>query len=187
MSTRDQQLHDTARALPPESFKRYRRVLHQYLLRRLRHRTQDTADLTQEIFERFLRKRDRPSLVRNPLAYLYGIASHVVSETLEQEPQELVLFDSELAEGAADTEVTLQNDDVAREVNIRQDIIWALGKLPAAQRAALLLVERQGLSCKEAARLTGYSANTIKQYLSAARATMQELLEDYWSEERRRR
>lgn len=41
-------------------------------------------DLTQDIFERFLQIADTDA-VRNPQAYLYGIASHVVREALFRE------------------------------------------------------------------------------------------------------
>ena len=158
-------------------------MLHYYLLRRLRHRPEDTADLTQEIFERFLRKKDRPEMIRNPLAYLYGIASNVVAETIEQEPFQLVTFNSKLADHITKDATFAATDDFARQMGMREDIVEALGKLPEAQLTALLLVEGDGMSCKEAARATGYSANTIKQYLCHARATMKRLLEDYWSRE----
>jgi RNA polymerase sigma-70 factor (ECF subfamily) len=168
-------------ALTTEALKKYRAVLHGYVLRRLRHRPQDTADLTQEIFERFLRKKDRAEMIRNPLAYLYGIASHVVAETLEQEPQQLVTFNSTLADQVADSPLSADSADMARQLGMRADIVQALRKLPQAHLTALLLVEGDGLSCKEAARISGYSTNTIKQYLSTARATLKRLLEDYWS------
>lgn len=161
--------------------RRYSAVLHSYLLRRLRHRREDTADLTQEIFERFLRKRDQPELIRNPLAYLYGIASHVVAETIEQEPHRLVKYDSALADHVAQTAPDLQGTDLARQLGLRADILAALSKLPQAHLTALLLVEGDGLSCKEAARVTGYTPGTIKTYLMQARTTLKKLLEDYQS------
>jgi DNA-directed RNA polymerase specialized sigma24 family protein len=82
-----------ATSFAPATLLRYSRALHNYLLQRLRRGRDDTADLTQEIFERFLRKRDRPEVIRNPLAYLYGIASHVVAETIEQFPHRLLTYD----------------------------------------------------------------------------------------------
>lgn len=156
---------------------KYSDALHAYLLKRLRRPKQDAADLTQEIFERFLRKRDQPEVIRNPLAYLYGIASHVVAESFEQEPRQLVTYDSTLADKAA--EASLQTGDSAQQLELRKDLVQALALLPEAHLTALLLVEGDGLSCKEAARATGYSPNTIKNYLVHARATLKKLLEDY--------
>jgi RNA polymerase sigma factor (sigma-70 family) len=165
--------------LAPATLKKYSAALHSYLLHRLRRRREDTADLTQEIFERFLRKRDRPEVIRDPLAYLYGIASHVVAETIEQEPHKLVTYDSALADHVAQTHPELQAADFARQLGLRADILQALSKLPEAHLTALVLVEGDGLSCKEAARVTGYTPSTIKTYLMHARATLKELLEDY--------
>lgn len=168
----------SSRGLTAATLQRYSAALHSYLLHRLRRR-EDTADLTQEIFERFLRKRDRPEVIRSPLAYLYGIASHVVAETIAQEPHRLVTYDSTLAEEAAATQPDLQSTDPARQLGLRKDIVAALAKLPQAQLTALVLVEGEGLSCKEAARVTGYTPGTIKTYLLQARTTMKKLLEDY--------
>lgn len=152
------------------TLRRYSAALHAYLLKRLRRRREDMADLTQEIFERFLRKRDRPEVIRSPLSYLYGIASHVVAETIEQEPHRLIAYDSESEPQAS---------DFTPQLSMREDLIWALSKLPEPQLKALILVEGNGLSCKEAARLTGYTPNTIKTYLMHGRATLKKLLEDY--------
>jgi RNA polymerase sigma-70 factor (ECF subfamily) len=166
-------------SLAPAVLRRYSAALHSYLLHRLRRRREDTADLTQEIFERFLRKRDRPEVIRNPLAYLYGIASHVVAETIEHEPHRVVMYDSTLAEHAAESQPDLQGADLARQLGLQADILAALSKLPRAQLTALVLVEGDGLTCKEAARITGYTPGTIKTYLMQARTTLKTLLEDY--------
>lgn len=173
------ELQSKSGTLAPAMLRRYTAALHSYLLQRLRRRRADTADLTQEIFERFLRKRDRPEVIRNPLAYLYGIASHVVAETIEQEPHHLVTYDSALAEHAAEAHPDLQAPDLARQLGLRADIVAALSKLPKAQLTVLVLVEGDGLSCKEAARITGYTPGTIKTYLMQARTTLKKLLEDY--------
>jgi len=169
---------DPQSELAPATLRRYSVALHAYLVRRLRRRRKDAADLTQEIFERFLRKRGRPEVIRNPLAYLYGIASHVIAETLEQEPYQVVTYDSRIAERAIDDE-TGNTDELSRQVGMHRDILWALGKLPEAQRMILTLVEGSGLSCKEAARMTGYSPGTVKVYLAQGRATLKTILGDY--------
>lgn len=180
MADATQNTADYLKGLAPATLSKYSAALRIYLLQRLRRRREDTADLTQEIFERFLRKRDRPEVIRNPLAYLYGIATHVVAETIEHEPHNLVTYDSELADHVAGHSES-SSGDLAGQIGLRADILQALSKLPEAQLRALVLVERDGLSCKEAARVTGYTPNTIKTYLMHARATLKKLLEDYES------
>src|ERR1700755_1530912 len=59
-------------------FPQYRDKLRNYLLRRL-GRPQDVDDLTQEVWVRFL-MLDKEKSIEKPLAYLYGIASHVLAD-----------------------------------------------------------------------------------------------------------
>jgi RNA polymerase sigma-70 factor, ECF subfamily len=180
MSDVETKVAEAAGALSADAVKRYTLVLHRYLLQRLRSRREDVDDLTQEIFERFLRKRDRQETVRNPLAYLYGIASHVVAETLEQEPYQLVCYDSTLVDYLAELNRGDVSDDPARGLGMHKDLVEALHKLPQAHLTALMLVEVDGLTCKEASRKSGYAPDTIRTYVRHARATLQKLLQDYW-------
>src|SRR5580658_6160765 len=81
-----------AARLATSAFREYSPELHRYLLRRVHH-LQDADDLAQEVFARLLRVRDA-ELVRKPLAYLLGIAMHVVREFRQRKQHERVLFDS---------------------------------------------------------------------------------------------
>ena len=56
----------------------YSAELHRYLRRRVAE-AQDLGDLVQEVYLRLLRVQSIET-VRNPLAYIYGIAAHVASE-----------------------------------------------------------------------------------------------------------
>src|ERR1700704_4221347 len=60
------------------AFLRYGPELQNFLLRRI-NRAQDAEDVVQEVFLRLLRMGDR-EILRNPRAYIYGIALHVVRE-----------------------------------------------------------------------------------------------------------
>jgi len=57
-----------------------------------------------------------------------------------------------------------------------QDMLRALGKLPADQREALLLIVAEGLSYEEAARICGVAVGTIKSRVSRGRVRLAELL-----------
>ena len=170
-----------------EAFARYRPALHAFLLRSLRKRPNDIADLTQEVFARFLRDRDRRRTIRNPLAYMHGMAVHMIADLRDRESCQRVTFDSELADQTAEEVAFDQTDEMARRLDMRKDISEALAKLPTAHRTLLVLVEIDGLSCKEAARVTGYAIQTVKQYASIAREQMLMLLRDYWNREVPRR
>jgi RNA polymerase sigma factor (sigma-70 family) len=179
-------ISETTEPLSAEALEKYRPALHLFLLRSLRRHPEEIADLTQEVFVRFLRDKDRGKSVRNPLAYMHGIAAHMIADVIEHEPRQRVMFSSELVEQTAERMTFEQVDDFSRRQGMRKDIIEALAKLPQAHRTFLLLVEVDGMSCKEAARATGYAVQTVKQYLSVARAKMLEYLEDYWHKEGQR-
>src|SRR4051794_15324883 len=83
------------KTLTATAIKEYAEVLRRYLVRRVQ-RPEDAEDLAQEVFELFLRKRDHAETVRDPLSYLFGIASHVVSQALRKAKSSRVTFDSTL-------------------------------------------------------------------------------------------
>jgi RNA polymerase sigma-70 factor (ECF subfamily) len=161
------------------AFEQYGPALHRYLLRRLRH-PEDASDLTQEIFERFIKKKDRAELVRNPLAYLYGIASHVVSEAHYAAQQSRVICDSELLNRMEEGFDAAAPEQLADQLGLRRDLLDALSSLPRNHLLAVLLVEAQEMSYDEAARATGFTRNTIATYLMHARAKLKLILQDYW-------
>src|ERR1700722_18920217 len=100
MSERNAKISRPGVSLAALAFSKYAPALHRYIERRVR-RPGTALDLTQDIFERFLQIADTDA-VRNPQAYLYGIASHVVREALFREDKSLVTYDSDAAEEAGD-------------------------------------------------------------------------------------
>lgn len=80
--------------------KTHGRALRRFLAVRMRHATADVPDLVQEVFLRLLRIADHES-IRNPQAYLYTVASHVLHQytlrrTVAAEPIEPVDIASQL-------------------------------------------------------------------------------------------
>jgi len=168
-----------ARQSVAAAFQKYEATLHRYVLRRLR-RPQDARDLTQDIFERFM-KVDRLEAIRNPQAYLFAIASNVVSEVRCAQERNLVTYDSDAMDRLAEALEHGSPDELTDQVNLQRDIVRALSKLPDSHLAALLLVKGEGLSYEEAARTSGMTVNTIGTYLTHARARLKLLLEEYWN------
>src|SRR5882762_8017981 len=99
MSERNPKIARPGVSLAALAFRKYAPALHRYIERRVR-RPGTALDLTQDIFERFLQIKDTDA-VRNPQAYLFGIASHVVREARFQEEKSLVAYDSEAVEEAS--------------------------------------------------------------------------------------
>jgi RNA polymerase sigma-70 factor, ECF subfamily len=66
--------------------------------------------------------------------------------------------------------------DAAGRVETRLDVAAALATLPAEQRAALVLVDMQGWSVEEAARILDVAPGTIKSRCARGRARLLPLL-----------
>jgi RNA polymerase sigma factor (sigma-70 family) len=176
MSERNPKIAHPAARLAALAFRKYAPQLHRYIERRMR-RPDLARDLTQDIFERFLQVEDTEA-VRNPQAYLFGIASHVVREALFREDQSLVTFDSDAVEEAGSRLHHALPDDVGERLALQQDLKRALAGLPAMHRTVLLLVKRDGFSYEEAARRTRLNANTVRTYVFEARAKVKLILKD---------
>jgi RNA polymerase sigma factor (sigma-70 family) len=158
------------------AFKKYAPELHRYVARRVRTPA-GAWDLTQEIFERLLEK-DEADVVRNPQAYLYGIASHVVREALFKQDRSLVTYDSEAADQATARADCGVKDELLEQLALEEDLRNALKQLPEMHRAVLLLVKRDGLSYEEVARKTRLNVGTVNRYVFEARAKLRTILKN---------
>lgn len=152
------------------TFCQYRRELHRYLMKRLR-RPQDVDDLAQEVYLRLCRVDD-DRCVHKPLAYLYGIASHVLADFRMEvkHESERVICDSEMADQFADEPSCVLADDLADRLNLQQQIDKALARLPPTHRAVLLAHKRDGLSYEEVAEKLGLSVHTVAKYITIGKA-----------------
>ena len=155
------------------AFERYAPALHRYLRSRV-HEPASAADLTQEIFERFLQVPPTEP-VRNTQGFLYGIASNVVSEYRYRQQHGGVDFDSEAASVAGERLENAEPDDSDR-LAMRQELDLALRQLPPVHRAVFLLVKREGLSYAEVTERTGLEESTAMTYVYEARAKMKIVL-----------
>lgn len=69
-------------------------------------------------------------------------------------------------------------DPAGDSVTRRLDVVAALGRLDPDQRAALVLVDGEGLSYDAAGALIGVPAGTVSSRLTRARAAMRTMLEE---------
>jgi RNA polymerase sigma-70 factor (ECF subfamily) len=167
----------SASRLASGAFRAHARDLQRFLLRRVGDR-HDADDLSQEVFARLLRI-ENVEIIRNPLAYLLGIASHVVREFRQRRRHQGVIFDSDMAESLAENlEASPRGAGNAEQVELQDWLASALKQLPPTHQAVLLLVKRDGLSYEEAAGATGLSVHTIEKYLVEARARLRVLMKE---------
>ena len=156
-----------------ELYARCSKDLHRYVRRRLKG-SADAADLTQEIFERFVRG-DSQARARNPRAYLFGIASNVVADARMAQERDEVIYDSNMADRAVEA-VFSEDSYTAESVALENELLLALERLSDAHRAAILLTKRDGLSSKEAALRMGTTEGSVRVYVCEARAQLKVLL-----------
>src|SRR5688572_21189729 len=124
--------------LPSSVAQRYARELHRYLMRRLK-RPQDVDDLAQEVYLRLLRL-DETKCLQKPLAFLYGVAAHVVADfKLEASTEEAHLtFDEDAIRQWSEHPTQILPDELADRVALERELEWALKQLPPTQAAVLL-------------------------------------------------
>jgi len=157
-------------ALDRSTLLRYRTKVMRYLLRRLSSTSQDADDLVQEVYLQLLR-RDSQTEIKNPLAFIYGVAAHVLADHHAGAAHEQKRFVSEEEAGEAWTECASDalTDRLEDFVSIQQQIEAALAKLPPMQAAVLVLHKRDGLSYEEVAQKLGLKVETVHKYLTQAR------------------
>lgn len=146
-------------------FERHQAGLMRFIVRRLCP-AQDSGDLAQEVYLRLLRL-EGSEFIRKPQAYVYAIASHVISQFRLRADHERVSFDSEALEELAG-HADLPADELADRLDAERRVKRMLDALPEMHRAVLVLRKRDGLSHPEIARELGISPHTVKRYLHEA-------------------
>lgn len=158
---------ETKRAFLASLERTHGRRLRQFLSARLRNAAADTADLMQEVYLRLLRIEDHET-IRNPQAYLYTVASHVLHQhTLRQsaapEPTALTQIAADFqAQAEVDPAVELEMDQTFEELG------RSLQQLSPRAYTTLVLSRCEGLPLKEIGERLGVSRDQVKKYLARA-------------------
>ncbi len=150
------------------AFGQFRAGLYRYLLRKLRS-AESAEDLTQEVYLRLLRTADR-KLVRNPQAYVFGVAFNVLYEFRLNEAQNPVDFDSEAVAQLGETlpGETEPPEEAHERRNRTRWLNEVMARLSPMQQAVLLMAKRQGLAHAEIAARLGISIGTVRKHLARA-------------------
>lgn len=166
-------------------YEQYAAALTRYLVRRV-NRPEDVKDLMQEIFELFVKRRDRAEVVRDPLAYLFRIAFHVVGSSLANEVREAAMFVARPdLTGAEELKALGSSSEEVEALVAEREVQAALAQLPNSYLTALWLIEGEGMSYKEAARVSGFTPATIATYAMQGRAALKLALEGRGKSKRR--
>jgi len=145
---------------------KYGRRLRRFLATRVRN-SADASDLAQEVFLRLMRV-DGHETIRNPEAYLFTVAGHVLHQHTLRQSTELVTAD--LADAFTEFRV-VGNDDPEMRAYTQQRLDTlerALAELPRKAYIALLLHRSAGYSIEEIGNQLGISRGMAKKYLARA-------------------
>jgi RNA polymerase sigma-70 factor (ECF subfamily) len=127
----------------------------------------DVPDVAQEVFLRLLRV-ERQDVIRNPEAYLFTVASHVLYQHTLNKSMDPIFVDitdavSELATSAGE-DPSSQVENQSRIELLEK----ALARLPPKVGAALVMHRVGGFTVSEIAERLGVSRDSVKKYLMRA-------------------
>jgi len=147
------------RSLLLEWRQRWNRSLFQFLRRRVRSSV-DVQDLAQETYLRLLRVADLNE-VRNPLAYLLQVASHVAMEWCDRQPRSdsMVVLDEDML-------VDRQLPELELDARLSQQRLEkALASISPMMRAVVLLRLRDERTYQEIAAELRITDRQVRRYL----------------------
>ncbi len=132
------------------------------LVTRNRH---EAEDLVQDAFVRVLERWERVSLMDDPRGYLYRTAMNAFRSRYRR-----AFLAAKRTLG-----VTPADDGIAA-VDARDAAVRALATLSPRQRVAVVLTDLLGYPSKEAARMLGIRASTVRMHTSRAHAALKETM-----------
>jgi RNA polymerase sigma factor (sigma-70 family) len=144
----------------------YGRRLRRFLSVRLRN-AQDVPELAQEVFLRLLRV-ERHEAIRNPEAYLFTVASHVIHQHALRQSSSGAFVD--IADAASELTLPEGDDPLTKADNAQriEQLQAFLTTLPPRVAAALVLHRVSGFTVQEVADQLGVRRETAKAYLARA-------------------
>lgn len=144
----------------------YGRRLRRFLSVRLRN-AHEVPDLAQEVFLRLLRVREQES-IRNPEAYLFTVAGHVLHQHNLRQVTDSSFVD--ITEAVSELACPEGEDPTARSDNAQriEHLERILSQLPPRVGAALVLHRVAGYTVQEVADQLGVARETAKKYLARA-------------------
>jgi RNA polymerase sigma factor (sigma-70 family) len=150
----------------------WNRNLLRFLGRRV-HAAVDIEDLAQETYLRLMRARDL-SEVRNPQAYLYKVANHVVFEWRHQQlpPDSIEVVDDQQLVDESSPELEVE---AALSHSRMEGVLATLSPLV---RAVVLLKLRDERSSRQIAQELEITERQVKRYLAHGYALLHAALEN---------
>ncbi len=149
---------------------------------RLTRDAEKAQDLVQDTYARALRYQHSFETGTNMRAWLFAIMRNLFWDRVKSTRQGEVSLDDDTGEFALYDR--LKDDSAHPEADVldriaASEVVEAVEKLPPVYREVVLLVDVEGFSYKDAARVLEVPIGTVMSRLHRARQQMQRLLYDY--------
>lgn len=155
--------------------KTHSRQLRRFLGARLRHAA-DVPDLVQEVYLRLLRLKDHEA-IRNPQAYLYTIANHVLHQhSLRQAVTPATMDPLEVVDALQSNTAPDPSDEADIEQRIHAMGLALEARSPRAY-AVFIMYRCEGLTLRQIGERLGVSDVMARKYLLRAIKYCDEFLE----------
>jgi RNA polymerase sigma factor (sigma-70 family) len=155
-------------------FDRHARLIHRYVARRAERQVAD--DLVAETFlVAFRSRRQYDVSYRDARPWLYGIATHLITQNWRDEARQLRIRHAAIR----DLDVPSHEERIATESaarSMRSQLAAALAGLAARDRDVFILTAWEQLTYDETARALSIPVGTVRSRLHRARTTLQKAL-----------
>jgi RNA polymerase sigma-70 factor (ECF subfamily) len=134
----------------------------------------DAEDLVQEAALKGLRRFDSFQSGTDFKAWMMRIVANTYIDLYRRRRREKPAAAEDAVEAMAESETSLRGNDL--EFLLPDDVERALASLPEEQRAAIVLVDVNGLTNQEAAEALGWPLGTVNSRVYRGRAELRAIL-----------
>lgn len=173
-------------------FGKYQQMVFGVIARYINDRSY-AEDMTQEVFLRIYKARDRYSPTTQFKYYLFTIVHNLCVNEIRDSSRrktkatdfsdDFPLTGARLAKGGGFQDNSEPISDTFHQKEVRLDVKSAIDSLPAQQRMAIILDKYEGMSYEEIAKTMKQSVPAVKSILWRARQNLKERLKKYIKED----
>jgi RNA polymerase sigma-70 factor (ECF subfamily) len=161
-----------------EIFEKYQKKVYRIAYGVVRQR-EEALDIVQEVFIKLFRSIKNFKGRSHFYTYLYRMVMNTAIDHARKTGKQPILSLDEEGSFQPSDEAEKGPERILLHKELEERVKWAMDKLPAEQRAALVFREVEGLSYQEMAEAMGCSIGTVMSRLHYGRKRMQDLLKDY--------
>jgi RNA polymerase sigma factor (sigma-70 family) len=149
-----------------ELMQQYGAAIRRFFARRVRDRA-DVDDLTQQVFERLLKRAELTSIV-NVQGYLFQIAANLIAERARSSGRRTLVIQEGNAGDIPEPAEELTPERILLGKEACERVLVALRELPARVRAVFVLSRFEEMKAHEIATRLGVSVSTVEHDMQRA-------------------